>query len=130
MISPLTEKRLLQCVIAFACLVPVSAGLSGVILGATFLGDGTIDMDSHFRYLSGLLLGIGLCFLSAVPDIEHHTVRIHLLTFFVVIGGLSRLLGFLLAGTPGLSMVAAVGMELVVTPLLCLWQHRLARRFN
>ncbi len=129
MISRFAEKRLLQCVVALACLVPLSAGLSGVFQGSAFLGGGTINLDSHFRYLSGLLLGIGIGFLSAVPDIERQAMRIRLLTLVVVTGGLGRLLGLLLSAIPDHSMLAALVMELLVTPLLCLWQHRLAQRF-
>jgi hypothetical protein len=131
MLSPLAEKRLLQCSMALACIVPLAAGFSGVLRGAAFLGGAQAgDLDSHFRYLSGLLLGIGLCFLSAIPNIERHAQRMRLLTLIVAIGGAGRLLGVLLAGTPGVSMLAAAVMELLVTPLLCLWQHHLAQRFK
>jgi len=130
MLSLSNEKKLLQAIIALACLVPLSAGLIGILRGAELLGGGTIDMDSHFRYLSGLLLGIGLGFLSAIPNIERQAIRIRLLTIIVVIGGSGRLAGFFLTGMPGPPLLAALVMELVVTPLLCLWQHRVARRFN
>lgn len=94
MYSSLLEKRLLQVTIALACIVPVSAGLGGVFRGAPLLGGGTMDMDSHFRYLSGLLLGIGLGFFSSIPNIERQSTRIRLLTLIVVIGGIARLMGF------------------------------------
>ena len=83
--------------------------------------------DSHFRYLSGLLLGIGLAFWSCIPRLPHHAARFQLLTFLVLIGGLARLLGLALHGWPGTPMAAALVMELAVTPLLCLWQRRIAR---
>ena len=131
MVPPHTEKRLLQVVIALACIVPVTAGLSGVLKGAHLLHESAgIDLDSHFRYLCGLLFGIGLGFLSAIPDIENHAARFRLLTVIVVMGGIGRLLGLFLTGMPSPVMQAALVMELVVTPLLCLWQHRVARRFR
>ncbi|WP_164078780.1 DUF4345 family protein, partial [Stenotrophomonas maltophilia] len=66
------ERRLLQRVVAVAGLVPVLAGLYGVLFGANGLSAGVADVsaDSHFRYLSGLLTGIGLLFWSCVPGIE------------------------------------------------------------
>ena len=130
MISRLTEKKILQIVVTLACLVPLSAGLAGALKGVALLDHGNINLDSHFRYLSGLLLGIGLGFLSTIPDIERHGARIRLMTLIVVIGGIARLLGVLLTGLPNLIMLAALAMELIVTPSLCLWQHRLARRFK
>jgi len=123
------EKRLLQAVVAVACLVPLLAGGMGVLRGAGMLGGGGIDLDSHFRYLSGLLLAIGLAFAGAIPRIETQTSAIRLLTFIVVIGGVARGVGFVHT-LPSPAMVAALVMELVVTPGLCLWQARLAGRFR
>ena len=130
MITPSQEKKLLQCMVAVACIVPIAGGLSGIVEGAGFLGGGSIIMDSHLRYLSGLLLGIGFGFLSGIPHIEQHTARFRLLTWMVVTGGISRLLGFFIMGNPGHFMSFALVMELIVTPLLCLWQHRFAKRIS
>jgi hypothetical protein len=128
--TPLREKQLLQCCVAIACIVPVIGGISGVMEGAAFLGGGNAAMDSHFRYLSGLLLGIGIAFLSGIPNIEMRSMRFRMLTFIILTGGFARLLGFLVMGNPGHSMSFALVMELIVTPALCLWQHRIAGRFN
>jgi hypothetical protein len=47
-----------------------------VLTGGGFLSQTfEISSDSHLRYLSGLLLGIGLCFWSTVPRIEAKTAR-------------------------------------------------------
>ncbi|MDB5375347.1 MAG: hypothetical protein JWP04_3989 [Belnapia sp.] len=140
----------LRLAVALGGLVPVSAGLAGALLGPGMLGTeilgaeilraeilgaeilgaeipaASLAVDSHYRYLSGLLLGIGLGFWSTLPDPLRHTSRFRLLTAIVVLGGLARLLGLVLRGAPGRPMLAALGMELVVTPLLCLWQARLA----
>jgi low temperature requirement protein LtrA len=122
-------KRALQIAIAAGGLVPVFAGLAGIILGASLAGQSrATDLDSHFRYLSGLLLGIGLAFWSTIPGIESKGRMFQLLTAIVFIGGLARLYGVLIDGWPGTPMICGLAMELVVTPLLCLWQALLARR--
>lgn len=125
------ERRLLQIAVAAAGLVPVSAGLAGVLLGPVFVAHGSYDvaLDSHFRYLSGLLMAIGVVFWAAVPVIEQRTLQFRLLTLIVFVGGLSRLLGIVLAGWPSGPMLFGLTMELLVTPLLCAWQGRVARRF-
>jgi hypothetical protein len=123
------ERRFLQLAVAVAGIVPVAAGLSGALRGAGLL-HATLDMadDSHVRYLSGLLLGIGLAFWASIPHIERYAARYRLLAFIVVVGGLSRLLAlFLDGGKRGPVMLFALTMELVVTPALCLWQQRVAR---
>ena len=89
--------------------------------------NGSVDLDSHFRYLSGLLLGIGIAFASTVPRIETRAARFLLLTCIVVTGGIGRLAALLAMGTPSTAMLAALGMELVVTPGLALWQLRVAK---
>jgi hypothetical protein len=86
--------------------------------------------DSHFRYLSGLLLGLGLGFWSTIPRIEANGTRFRLLTFPVVIGGLGRLFSLAAIGLPSAGMLGALAMELGVTPLLCFWQWRISRKFN
>jgi hypothetical protein len=123
------ERRLLQGAVAVAGCVPVAAGAGGGLLGAGFLGappDGLVD--SHVRYLSGLLLAIGLAFWQAVPTIERHAARFRLLGAIVVCGGLARLLGVVVTGWPPWTMTLAFVMELIVTPALVLWQARIARQ--
>lgn len=124
------ERRLLQRVVAVAGLVPVGAGLVGVLFGAVVLTGERLGVsaDSHFRYLSGLLLGIGLLFWSTIPAIDERGELFRFLTLLVVLGGLARLLGLFVTGLPSLGMLFGLGMELGVTPLLCLWQWRVERR--
>ena len=125
------ERRALQAVIVCASLVPILAGLAGMAAGAGFIRGGTVSsigIDSHFHYLSGLLLGIGLGFLSTVPRIECHGDRFLLLAGIVFVGGLGRLAALAVSGTPPASMRAALAMELLVTPALALWQRRIARQ--
>jgi Domain of unknown function (DUF4345) len=127
-----TEKRLLQIVVAVACLVPLLAGGSGVLRGAEMMhGVGArppVDLDSHFRYLSGLLLGMGLAFVWCIPAIERRTVLFRALGLLAIVGGFSRLLGLILNGVPGPGHVFGLFMELGTVPLLILWQARVARR--
>jgi hypothetical protein len=120
------ERKYLQRTVAVLGLIPVGAGLAGVIIGPSLTGSVDISADSHYRYLSGLLFAIGLCFWSTIPAIEDRSGRFRLLTFIVFIGGLGRLSGLLLIGLPSLAMLGGLGMELIVTPALCLWQGRVA----
>lgn len=125
------ERRHLQKVVALVALIPVLSGLYGVLFGPSLTGDRLgISGDSHYRYLAGLLLAIGLLFWSTIPNIEATGPRFRLLTLLVFIGGLARFLGMMMTGLPSLYMIAALGLELLVTPLLCLWQWRIARGYR
>ena len=126
--SPAVERRALQVAVAVAGLIPVAGGLLGARFGAALLGGGgDVGFDSHYRYLSGLLFAIGLGYWSTVPRIETHGERFAILTFIVAVGGFCRAMGLLANGFPGPLMTAALGVELVVTPALYLWQSRVAR---
>lgn len=123
------ERRLFQGVVALACLVPLLAGIDGVLRGAAMVGvaNPRADLDSHFRYLSGIFLMLGLAFASTIPAIERRGARFRLLGAMVVTGGLGRALGWAVHGEPSLPHRLGLAMELVVVPLLMLWQARIAR---
>ncbi len=127
------ERRALQVVVAVLALVPLSAGLQGVIEGpAATLGDPAagprpVDLDSHYRYLSGLLLGLGLLFLSCIPGIERKGTRFRLAAAVVFVGGLGRALSLALHGAPTWPHLVGLGLELAVVPALAVWQARVAR---
>ena len=126
------SKRLLQCIVMVLGLVPVTVGLYGVIFGPDFLR-GTltpsVDLDSHFRYLSGIFLGIGLAFYACVPGIERKTLLFRFAAGVVLLGGLARLASLLFVGVPSAGHIIGLGLELVVVPLLALWQGRLAETY-
>ncbi len=82
---------------------------------------------THVGYLSGLLLGIGLAFWWLIPRIERQGHTFTLLSLVVVAGGLARLLLAIRLGAWNMSVELPLVMELAVTPLLCLWQRRVAR---
>jgi hypothetical protein len=119
------EKPALQAAVIVAAALPVFAGTWDAIHQ---LAGASAWAANHERYLSGLLLAVGLGFWSTVPEIEGKTGRFRLLTFLVVIGGLCRLLGVLMGDPLSQQVIAALVMELGVTPVLCLWQSRLPSR--
>lgn len=112
-------------------LLPLSAALTGVIGGPKFLGHPPAiptDLDSHFRYISGLFLGMLLLFASCIPDVERKGPRLRLLGAMVMLGGAARLLSLVTLGVPSLGHQVGLGIELVEVPLLLLWQARIAKR--
>lgn len=124
-------KRALQVVVALGSLVPIGAGGAGVLMGPRMIDAAIVvpgDLDSHYRYLSGLLLAIGIGFASTIPRIELRGGRFRLLAGIVVLGGCGRLVSALTIGISSPPMMAALVMELLVTPGLVLWQVQVARR--
>lgn len=129
--TPGGERTLLQAAVALVCIVPFGASLTGILLGAAWLQPApAIDLDSHFRYLSGLFLGMGIAFASCVPGIERKTARFRLLGMMVVMGGLARLWSLVTLGPPSTGHSVGLCIELIVVPLLLAWQARVARRLR
>lgn len=128
------ERRLLQVATALACLVPLSMGLLSIFRSAAVLKGVApplpVDLDSHFRYLSGLLLGIGLVFAASIPTIERRGEVFRTLGAVILVGGLARLWSLLDAGVPGPGHRFGLVMELIVVPLIILWQARVAGRYR
>lgn len=128
---PDAERWAFRAVVAVAGLVPVGGGLYGVLAGAAaFDGAPSAALDSHVRYLSGLLLGIGVAFWTTLGRPERYGRRYRLLTAIVVAGGAARLYGAIVDGAPPAPMLFGLVMELVVTPAVCWWQARIAARGN
>ncbi|HEY0111974.1 MAG TPA: DUF4345 domain-containing protein [Allosphingosinicella sp.] len=129
-----TERRLLQIIVALTCLVPLWAGGTGVAEGPAMLrgveAPQPADLDSHYRYLSGILFAIGLAFAACIPAIERRGALFRTLGLLVMAGGLGRLMSLLTQGPPSTGHLFGLTMELVTVPLLMLWQRRVERRFS
>lgn len=125
------ERRLFQILVLLASIVPIAAGTAGVLIGPGMLhgvANASPDLESHFRYLSGLLLGIGLAFAACVADLDRRAQLYRALSLIVVLGGLGRLLAAMENGRPTGANQFAFFMELIIVPLLLLWFRRIDRR--
>lgn len=122
------QRRLLQATIAILAMLPVFAGLAGVVMGPAFLGEHNppTDLSSHMRFLSGLFLAFGIGWYSCIPAIEKKTERIRLLAVLTFSGGLARLYSLIADGVPSAGHVLGLGMELAVVPCLVVWHGRVA----
>jgi hypothetical protein len=119
--------------VAIACLVPLITGGQSILKGPGFLGHPPViptDLDSHFRYISGIFFAVGVAFATCVPGIETKGPRFRLLGALVIAGGLSRLVSLVEVGAPSNGHLFGLAMELGVVPLLLLWQAAFARRWK
>ena len=121
MTRPEGERLALQIAVAVAAIVPVTAGFWGVLSGFGAPGE---FADSHYRYLSGILFGMGPMFWIMIPRIEAQRWPFRMLCALVVIGGMARA-GTILGRGGGKEAELALVMELIVTPALFLWRERI-----
>ena len=114
---------MLKAAVAIAGTVPVVIGLWGVLSG---FGARGLFADSHYRYLSAILFGMGVLFWVMIPRIEQHRWPYRMLCGLVVLGGLARLGAALSSGVHKEAAMALI-MELVITPLIFFWRERADR---
>ena len=121
------ERKLLQIVVALAGFAAVGFGLAGVLFGTSLMGLAEdVVIDSSVRFLKGMTVMIGLIYWSAVPNIERHGERISLVTLILVGGAVARLLAVVSHGVPTMGILLSLTGELIVVPLLWLWQRHVA----
>ena len=122
------ERRLLQAALLIVSLIPVSAGFAGVWSGPAFFDViASASADSHMRYLSGLLLGIGFVVWWIIPHVEKPSEAFAAITAIVFVGGLSRLWSLIHVGQANGVMTSALFVELGITPALYFWHRRVVR---
>ncbi len=120
----------LQAVVAAATLVPLSIASISLVRGPVWLGQAApiaTDLDSHFRYLSGIFLALGLGFASCIPAIERKGSRLRLLGGMVIAGGLGRLWSLMQVGAPSTGHLVGLCIELGLVPVVLAWQAVVAR---
>lgn len=129
--SPGAEKRLLQLAILCALPLSVVVAIRSIAIGPGWIagaGPVPVDLDSHFRYLSGIFLAMLVGYASCVPDVERKGARLRLLAALTLAGGLARAWSLVDTGVPSIGHRIGLGLELVVVPLIVIWQARVARR--
>jgi hypothetical protein len=110
---------MLPWIIRAAAVVPLLAGAGGALGGAGFLGEAAGPAtESHLRYLSGLLLGLGLVALWCAADLPRRRPVFLALSAMVALGGLARAGGAMVEGWPPWPHALALVMELGVVPIL------------
>jgi hypothetical protein len=123
-------KKGLQFTIAILSIIPILIGLVGITQGTTrWLAASSItpDFDSHYRYITGYYLSLGMLGLWMIPRIEQHTDLFRILCASVFMGGVGRAFSIVQVGIPNLSALMFTGIELCF-PLLLLWQAKIPRR--
>lgn len=120
------QRLLLQIVIGIIALVPIFVGLNGIFRGPDMLVKAynyPIQVDSHFRYLSGLPVAMGVLLLRSLPTIDRDGNDLRRVSLLIFIGGLGRLWGLISVGLETGAVVATF-VELFILPFVCLWQNQ------
>ena len=132
--SPERELLAFRCIVAVLALIPISAGAAGLVFGLSFPGFefevANADAASHFRFLSGIFLAMGLAYWSVALHVGDYLRRFQLLAMLTIAGGLARLVSLWIDGSPSTGHLIGLAMELVAVPMLLFWARQLRARAN
>jgi hypothetical protein len=108
-------------------MIPIIVAVLGITRGlGRWLPTSNItpDFDSHYRYITGYYLSLGMTALWIIPHIERHRSLFRIICASVFLGGVGRVISILQVGVPGTPMLVFTVIELCF-PLLLLWQAKL-----
>jgi len=127
----------LQLIVAIAGIVPILVGLKGIFLGPSGVSFNPnvlfqsekypLAVDSHFRYISGYLIGAGVLLLRSVSTIDKDGTNLRCVCLLIFIGGFGRLWGLITVGRDFDSINATL-VELILPPILYFWQKRIEKK--
>jgi hypothetical protein len=123
-------KRGLQVTITIFSVLPLLVGGLGIVLGTTRWLPAqmiTADFDSHYRYIAGYYVSLGLLGLWVAPKIEKHTGLLRIICASIFIGGLGRVASIVQVGLPGPMATVFTIFELCFPLVLLLWQAKVSR---
>lgn len=121
-------KRGLQFALALLSLIPLTFGVLGLVYGVgRFITPGAdaAPLDSQYRFLSAVYLGVGLLIWRIIPSVEKHGWIISTVVAAIFVGGLARLYSAHIFGVAPPMMIAATALELG-SPILILWHRAVA----
>ncbi len=127
------SRRLLQITNAiFALLTIILAGASFVYgyenpIYAAVSIPANPALDSNLRFMGGLGLGLGIALLWILPTIEKQGGLFRLIWATAFLGGLGRIVSYIVVGTPPIAMILFAALEVPCVPLLIYWQYRVSK---
>ena len=117
-------KLALQVVLAVLGLLPLAFGTLGLWLGVGLYipaEAATPQLDSQFRFVSALDIGLAAIAWWFVAHIESHGRFFRLVCWVVFLGGVGRVAAWFSTGSPGPAFAIVTAIELLV-PVLIPWQ--------
>ncbi|MCP2261485.1 protein of unknown function (DUF4345) [Streptoalloteichus tenebrarius] len=126
----MASRRALQVVLVLLGLFVVGSGAADIALGPAVLPGSpevVVNVDNHYRFFASIWLSLGVVLLWTVPRVESATGPVRGVCAAVFLGGLARLVSVAAVGVPHALLVAFIGIELVIPPVLVLWQNQVVR---
>jgi hypothetical protein len=122
--------RAFQVLVVLSALIVLVTGGMDVALGTAPLPGGNsvpVDVDSNYRFFAAVWLTLGAALLVVAARVAESGPLLRLVCAAVFLGGLARIWSIAVAGVPSPVLLALLGLELVLPPILLLWHRALTR---
>ena len=114
-------------------LVPIFLGLGGVLGGASgmvpepelYQLPDINALDSQYRYLAAVYVAVGAMILWSAGDVQGRAMLLRFAMLGWFLGGLARILSWMMVGQPADWQVSGIAVELIVPVVTLLWQRRI-----
>jgi hypothetical protein len=107
---------------------PAADAALGAIVTPELLGDPVLD--SQARFYGAAFMGYGAALYVSLTDLVRYAPVFRIVGGFLVLGGLARLLSLALSGVPGSPILALIGVELGLVPIILWWHSRVLGRLR
>jgi hypothetical protein len=107
---------------------PAADAALGAIVTPELLADPALD--SQARFYGAAFMGYGATLYVSLTDLARYAAVFRIVGGFLVLGGLARLLSVALSGVPGPPILALIGVELGLVPLVLWWHSRVLGRLR
>ena len=111
-------------------LIPIAAGLLSVVFGSDIIRDGgasNANVESELRFYAVFYVAFGVYLWWLAPRVAERGRELRWAAAVLFCGGLARAVGVFVDGWPEADYVMLMAVELVLPPVLVLWQRSLAR---
>lgn len=122
-------RQAFAVVLALFGVIIIGISLAHFAIGPEAIIGGTAvnpTMAGEDRFFAGVFLCLGVALLWCARDVQRKRVYINVLAAAVFVGGIGRLVGLILVGTPHPFYIAMLALELVLPPLMVLAAARVA----
>jgi hypothetical protein len=120
-------KRVLVVFLVILGAVPVATGLLGILGGPGAAPGGApavASVDSEYRFVNTFWVAAGLILWWSLRKAAERALVTRVVLAIAALGGLARLISWLVVGPPHPVFIGALVLELVIVPLVIWWHSR------
>lgn len=122
----MSSIQVFKVVVYLLSAVPLLTGGIHAIRGLEIGAPISAELDSGYRFLAAVWFACGLGLIWSILVFERQPTVFYSLAMLVFAGGVGRLISLVDRGWPDPASTVALGLEVIITPLLVWWASRLS----